>query len=137
MKTKRGMLQQNLRRARMNAGMSQAQLADVIGAPSSAISCWECGRYKPNQYAIRMIAKATGVTIEDITGDKLIPNKISNITLDRLDWTIPGIRSYALATAGYSFYDVRDKEKLEDYLCTALTAAAVEYMTCLNGEEKK
>lgn len=46
------------RRIREDAGLSQQDVADVVGATRSAVGLWEQGRRKPRQHALRRYLKA-------------------------------------------------------------------------------
>lgn len=56
-----------LRRRRQALGMSQAQLARVLGVTAPAVSQWEQGR-KPTEERLKQLAGALGCTVEALTG---------------------------------------------------------------------
>lgn len=53
-------------RARMAAGLTQAQLAEKIGVLPQQIGSWERGERNPKLDALRRIAAALGCTIDDL-----------------------------------------------------------------------
>ena len=53
--------------ARMAAGMTQAQLANVIGVTQQQIGYWERKKRNPKIDALRRISDALGCSIEDLT----------------------------------------------------------------------
>ena len=54
--------QRALIRARIEAGLTQQELAERIGTQQSAIARWESGRVSPSVSALAQIASATGTT---------------------------------------------------------------------------
>lgn len=56
-----------IRSARINAGLSQQQLADMSGSSARTIQDWEsCRRIPRDVYVLRDVAKALGCHIEDL-----------------------------------------------------------------------
>ena len=68
---------ERLKELRRLKGITQKQLADIIGTNNSSISDWECGRTEPSVEAIIKLALYFDVTsdyllgIEDETGVRL------------------------------------------------------------------
>lgn len=56
----------NLRKARQDAGLTQAQLAEKIGVIKGCVSSYECGRTMPNLLRMRFISTVLCVPIDDI-----------------------------------------------------------------------
>jgi transcriptional regulator with XRE-family HTH domain len=52
-----------IRRARVEAGLTQRQLADRIGAPQTTLSHYEAGRATPEWGRMSLIAAACGVAL--------------------------------------------------------------------------
>lgn len=52
--------------ARMAAGLTQAQLADMIGVAAQHIGRWERGERKPKIDALMRIAQALGCSVTDL-----------------------------------------------------------------------
>jgi transcriptional regulator with XRE-family HTH domain len=63
-----------LKEARLNAGLTQSQLAEKIGVAKSTYCNWEQGTREPNVLKLKAIAKALGVT-----GDYLLGMEEPNI----------------------------------------------------------
>lgn len=58
-------LQPRIRMARRYAGMTQAELASIVGVQRSAVSHWERGSaHNPSVVNMQRVAKATGVHFE-------------------------------------------------------------------------
>lgn len=55
-----------LKSLRIDAGLTQEQLAERIGVKKQNISRYENGRVEPNIRTAKRIAEALGVTLEDI-----------------------------------------------------------------------
>lgn len=53
-------------RARMAAGMTQSQLAEVIGCTQKDVSRWERGVYSPRVDVLVKMAGALGCPLEDL-----------------------------------------------------------------------
>jgi transcriptional regulator with XRE-family HTH domain len=71
-----------LRELRERAGISQRELARAIDQDSSNVSYWERTGKTPRSEALAPIAKALGVTVEDLLG--LPPAKTKGVSGGRL-----------------------------------------------------
>jgi transcriptional regulator with XRE-family HTH domain len=60
----------NLRRLREAAGLSQRELARIIGQDQSNVSFWERTGKKPKSEILIPMAAALGVTVEELLGEK-------------------------------------------------------------------
>jgi transcriptional regulator with XRE-family HTH domain len=58
-----------IRAARLAAGLSQQQLATILGTHQSAVSGWERG-LAPRAYRLPQIAAALGVTVDALVCDR-------------------------------------------------------------------
>jgi len=65
---KRGDIVENIARLRKMHGLTQTQLAKLIGVSTSAIAMWETGRRKPDYHMIVRLCDEFGVSFEDMTG---------------------------------------------------------------------
>ncbi len=54
-----------IRRARLNAGLSQGELADLSGVDRATLSRWETGKAKPTKTMMSKLAPHLGITDED------------------------------------------------------------------------
>lgn len=59
---------QNLRAARHAAGLSQKQLAELIGAKHNSVSNWENGVNSPSQSVIETLCRVLGVRPDHLFG---------------------------------------------------------------------
>lgn len=59
-------LHRRIRALRELAGISQAELGEVVGVGKSAVSAWECGHAAPSSTDLPAIAKALGVEVADL-----------------------------------------------------------------------
>ena len=67
---------------REKRGITQTQLADVLGVSGKAISKWETARGLPDITLIEPLAKALGVSVMELmSGDTIINKNISPHTL--------------------------------------------------------
>ncbi len=62
----------NIRKFRLESGMSQQQLADRIGKTRSAVSQYESGTIIPRMPVVESIAHALRVKNSDIIGEKYV-----------------------------------------------------------------
>lgn len=56
----------NLRRLRLEKGLTQEQLANVLGVSTQSVSRWECGNTLPDVMLLPQIARLYGVTVDDL-----------------------------------------------------------------------
>jgi transcriptional regulator with XRE-family HTH domain len=56
----------SIRRKRLEAGLSQEQLALEIGVFQSTVSAWEQDKSKPQPKNLKKIAEACGCTVADL-----------------------------------------------------------------------
>lgn len=59
---------ENIKKYRKEKGLTQAQLADLIGVHVYAIKSWEGGRYEPNVKNTRALVEALGVSANTLCG---------------------------------------------------------------------
>ncbi len=55
-----------LARRRLAKGLSQYELADIIGCEYYEISCWERGKRRPRDSTLAALADALGCTAEEL-----------------------------------------------------------------------
>ena len=68
-----------VKRLREEKGLTQSQLADLIGVGSKAISKWETAKGLPDITLIEPLAKALGVSVMELmSGDTVINRNISS-----------------------------------------------------------
>lgn len=59
---------ENLKKARMRKGLSQQEIADLLGIAKSTYSMWENGNREPNLMKIIALTKVLGVTGDELLG---------------------------------------------------------------------
>lgn len=57
---------QNLRQLRTQKGLTQEQLANILGVSIQSVSRWECGNTLPDVMLLPEIARLYGVTVDDL-----------------------------------------------------------------------
>lgn len=83
-------LGRRLAQARQRAGLTQAALGDLVGAPKNSISEWERGLREPRIGVILRIADALGLTVDQLirgdleaiageVGDELLEERLERI----------------------------------------------------------
>lgn len=60
-----------MRAARMEAGLTQKQLAETAGVHQNVISTYEKGKCAPSLYNIAALADALGLTIDEYVGHRV------------------------------------------------------------------
>ena len=60
----------NIKRYRMEAGLSQAELAEAAQVPQTNISYWERGYSCPDYYECARIAGVLSITLEQLGDEK-------------------------------------------------------------------
>lgn len=83
---------QRLRQYRKSKGMTQQELADLLGVSNKTVSRWESGSY-PDVTTLVALARALGVTV-----DELLDPKAPVRTLEKSDWQ--NLLSFAFAIGG-------------------------------------
>src|SRR5436309_1626793 len=74
-------LNDKIARLLKSRGMTQSDLAEMIGVAKSRVSLWMQGTGLPNAYQTRAIAMALGVSMEYLTDDSLdTPPKADPLT---------------------------------------------------------
>lgn len=61
------MLQIDLATLRKKRGLTQEELAAILGVTTSAVGNWEAGLRRPRYENLRRLAQVLGVTIDDLT----------------------------------------------------------------------
>lgn len=59
-----------IREARLRAGLTQNELATLVGVTSVTPSRWERGINRPFPRQVRAIAEATGTSVNDLLADE-------------------------------------------------------------------
>lgn len=60
-----------LKKKRIDAGLSQAELASMLGTVQSAVSAWESGEKMPRASQLPALAKALSCSIDELyTGEE-------------------------------------------------------------------
>lgn len=66
---KRGVLMSNrIKELREQEGLRQKDLATLLNVTQATLSSWECGRYEPDQKALKILSKKFNVSIDYLLG---------------------------------------------------------------------
>jgi transcriptional regulator with XRE-family HTH domain len=60
------MIGENIKAARLAAGMTQKELAVKVGVPYQSLQRWERGAFKPSMGNLINLAAALGKTVEEL-----------------------------------------------------------------------
>lgn len=69
-------LGENIRSARLDAGLTQVQLARMMSVNHVCISNWENGKRFPNPEMLSLIRAALGIKVDDILPKRVIVSKV-------------------------------------------------------------
>ena len=64
-------MQNRLREFRAKKGLTQMQIADVLGCQQGLVSQYERGVYTPSLHNALRLARALGTTVEDLFGGEV------------------------------------------------------------------
>jgi transcriptional regulator with XRE-family HTH domain len=67
-----------IERARLAAGLKQAELARLLGVDNVQIWKWEKDGVEPTTTSLARIAKACGVSLDSLAGDALEPKSAAS-----------------------------------------------------------
>lgn len=56
--------------ARKRLGLTQAEMAKILGVNQATICSWETGKYKPNVRIVQRVAEAYHTTVDDVLSDE-------------------------------------------------------------------
>lgn len=77
-------LSDRIKEARLKSGLTQEQLADMIGAAKSTVTGYEKGNRIPPAATVGLIADATNVDANFLYQDEVREHKENNVSLDEL-----------------------------------------------------
>jgi transcriptional regulator with XRE-family HTH domain len=70
-------LSRAIRSARRRAGLSQVELAELVGVRQSSVSQWERGSTKPSTVHLLTLAARLGCTLGDLAGTHEAPAAVA------------------------------------------------------------
>lgn len=73
-----------IKKARLDAGLTQKQLAEKLKIPYQSIGQWERNIRKPKPQSLYKLAKAIGVQLEDLYDDHIVEQSLLEPTIGRL-----------------------------------------------------
>lgn len=59
---------QSIKRARIERGISQSELSEMIGVSQAIISLWETDKFTPGTYNLISIADAFDIGLDELVG---------------------------------------------------------------------
>ena len=77
---------ENLKKARKRCGLTQRQLANLVGAKHNSVSNWETGQNEPDTETIRKLCDTLSITANDLFGAD--PAAASSISRDDLKFAL-------------------------------------------------
>ena len=100
------MFQIQLKKFREQLGLSQEELANIIGVRQSTVGMWENGSNKPRHSTLLKLAEALKVSVDELTGDKSQTSSLDEQLKD-IDFALQG-----------EVHDLTDAEKQDilDYI---------------------
>ena len=85
---------------REKKGITQAQLADVLGVSSKAVSKWETGKGLPDITLIELLAKALSVSVMELMSGDTVINKNASANILRSNFYVCPICNNIIRTVG-------------------------------------
>lgn len=73
-------LAENIKLLRLTKGLTQKELADIVGVSDKAVSTWESGSKEPRMGTIQVIADHFGILKSDLIEDDGIENVLYKLT---------------------------------------------------------
>lgn len=70
----------NFLTARKNVGMTQKEVAAVIGVDQSAVSFWEMGTHLPRAALLPKLARLYGITVDELLREEEKPSGSAEAT---------------------------------------------------------
>lgn len=72
---------ENLKDARLRAGLTQQEVADALGVTKAAVCTWESGTSKPRMGKMTEIAEVLGTSVPELMGE----TAVSDLPWDELE----------------------------------------------------
>lgn len=70
----------NVKRLRREQGLTQKQLADLLGISKVSVHLWESGKNDISGESLKRLSKTLNVTIDELLGIEPLPNTTTEIT---------------------------------------------------------
>ena len=75
------MYEAQIRKHRMDRGLSQQELGELLGISSAAVSKWERGQSAPDVDMLARLADAFGISMDELCGHEPPPTPESNFAV--------------------------------------------------------
>jgi transcriptional regulator with XRE-family HTH domain len=106
---------------RKENGLTQSQLADMLGVSYQAVSKWERGENLPDAYTLLDLAKIYGVTVDEILQGKIIPKEDQGkIQTRKKIFSIIGIMMIIMSPISIFLFDINDYQIYVPILLTVI-----------------
>ena len=99
-----------IKKARIDAGMTQKELAQQVGVPYQTLQFWENGKRKPKIENIRKIAEILNINWYDLY-EGLDNQSLNNAALDQIKWELGTITVENGRIKEISYDDLLEEQK--------------------------
>lgn len=99
-----------IKKARIDAGMTQKELAQQVGVPYQTLQFWENGKRKPKIENIRKIAEILNINWYDLY-EGLDNQSLNNAALDQIKWELGAITVENGRIKEISYDDLLEEQK--------------------------
>lgn len=89
-----------IRRLREDKGITQTQLADMLGVSSKAVSKWETAKGLPDITLIESLAKALGVSVIELMSGNTVVNKNTSSNILRSEFYVCPLCNNVIRSTG-------------------------------------
>ena len=137
----------NLKKFRLQKGLTQEQVANELGVNAQTVSRWECGTTAPDVYLLPEVARLYGVTIDDffkktVSGYENYAQRLACVygkTRDPQDFIRADEEFKILKQNGnYSFEDKRMHGMIHQYMMFYCQTQAFKlYDLVINGDTER
>ena len=76
---------EQLRKLRQNQGLSQEQLADLVGATTQEVVRWEIGLARPERDKVLRLARLLGCKPEELLPEEPLPNRPPEVVPEEVE----------------------------------------------------
>ena len=102
----------NIKKYRLQAGMKQIELCNILGISQGALSGWENGRYEPDIKSLNKMAEHFNITVDELLGNTRAESGISQSSPARKGVRIPVIGYVPAGMPIEAIEDILDYEEI-------------------------
>lgn len=105
----------NIKKYRLNAGMKQIELCNILGISQGALSGWENGRYEPDIKSLSKMAELFDITVDELLGREVsFPDKGNHPRKSGIRIPVYGDTAAGIPILAIEDYDSDDPDDWEE-----------------------